>query len=169
MDYKEELINRINHFTIDIIEEFKEAEVAIFEDSRFSRIFKNKDYQGHIDTIRKCKKETQAMKINDVPIPDEDVPAKDLVRFTERCMVSFSAVCDSYIQLQKLLQNKAEGDKVGYIEYKKYYKHVEEMRTNFNNLLRELDIAYTDYTLENQKSGGEGEFLTYFDIAGEDE
>ena len=169
MDYKQELINRINQFTIGIIEEFKEAEIAIHEDSRFSRIFKNKDYQGHIDTIRKCKKDTQALNFNDIAIPEDDVQSKDLVRFTERCMVSFGAVCDSYIQLQTLLQNKAEGDKVGYIEYKKHYKHVEEMRTNFNNLLRELDIAYTDYTLDNQKSGGESEFLTYFDIAGEDE
>ena len=169
MDYKDQLIERINQFTIGVVEEFKEAEVAIFEDSRFSRIFKNKDYDGHLETIRKCKKNALNLSLKDIEIPEDDVQSKDLVRYTERCIMSFSSVCDAYIQLQLMLRGKAEGEKLGFIEYKKQYKRVEEARKTFNDLLRELDIAYTDYTEDHTDKGSGGEFLTYDDIAGDDD
>lgn len=42
MEYKKQLIGRIESFYVDVVEEFKEAELQIMADSKFRSIFKKK-------------------------------------------------------------------------------------------------------------------------------
>ena len=56
MEYKKQLIGRIESFYVDVVEEFKEAELQIMADSKFRSIFKKKDYDGNIAKLRSCKK-----------------------------------------------------------------------------------------------------------------
>ena len=52
MEYKKQLIGRIESFYVDVVEEFKEAELQIMADSKFRSIFKKKDYDGNIAKLR---------------------------------------------------------------------------------------------------------------------
>ena len=62
MEYKKQLIGRIESFYVDVVEEFKEAELQIMADSKFRSIFKKKDYDGNIAKLRSCKKDAQKMR-----------------------------------------------------------------------------------------------------------
>ena len=61
MDYRTELLNMVNKFNIESVEEFKEAEMLIVRDSKFKSIRKKKDYDGHVQMLRKVK--SKAMQI----------------------------------------------------------------------------------------------------------
>ena len=57
MEYKKQLIGRIESFYVDVVEEFKEAELQIMADSKFRSIFKKKDYDGNIAKLQKRRTE----------------------------------------------------------------------------------------------------------------
>ena len=61
MDYRQTLIKMIDTFTVRAVEEFKEIELKIYGESR-SIFKKNKDYEGNIKKLRRCK--TNAQKID---------------------------------------------------------------------------------------------------------
>ena len=46
MDYRTELLNMVNKFSIESVEEFKEAEMRIVRDSKFKSIRKKKITMG---------------------------------------------------------------------------------------------------------------------------
>lgn len=145
MEYKNKIIQTVNQFYVDCIDEFKEAELKIANDSKFRRIFKKKDYGSNIELLRLCKKRARALRFPTGDIPKGDDASKELIRQTEVSIRQFSRVCDAYIQLQLSLQKKAEGGDVPYAEYRKVYSKSQEERIAMNQELKELDILYTDY------------------------
>lgn len=134
----------IDKFTVRSVEEFKEAENKIIADSKFSRIRKKKDYPGHIELLRNVKKKAQKINPKSIVIPDDDGQANELRYAFEKCLIAFSAVCDSYIRMEQILQDKAEGAKVSYGEYKDYHNKVKQSRADFNQRVHEMDILYSD-------------------------
>lgn len=152
MDYKKKLIDKVEMFYIDVIEEFKEAELMIAADCKFRSIFKKKDYDGHIKTLRACKKQCLAIDVEEKSIPRDDVESREVVRRLERCLVIFSNLCDAYIQLQMLLKKKSEKEPVKFSQYNDMFKKVNEIRASLNDALHELDIIYTDYTYDENEA-----------------
>lgn len=55
MDYKKQLIDLVEMFYVDVVEEFKEGELQIIADSKFKSLFKKKNYDGNIQNLRSCK------------------------------------------------------------------------------------------------------------------
>ena len=151
MDYKKQLIEKIESFYIDVIEEFKEAELRIMADSKFRSIFKKKDYDGHIDTLRAFKKQVLAIESDSRSIPEDDTEAHEVVRRFERCLVIFAKLCDDYVQMQLLLKKKSEKEPVKFSQYNDMFKKVNETRASLNDALHELDIVYTDYTYDENE------------------
>lgn len=148
MEYRKKLIDMIERFYIDIIEEFKEAELQIIADSNFKSMFRKKDYGGHIDMLKKCRKQALSVNVQVAGVPDDDKEAHDLVLQLERCLLSFIRLCDSYVQLMEALKRKAEKESLKYSEYKDIYNRVRDDRKTLNDELHELDILYTDYTYD---------------------
>ncbi len=151
MDYKKKLVDKIEMFYIDIIEEFKETELQIMADSKFRSIFKKKDYDGNINKLRKCRKQALSVEFNEKNIPDKDKTSREVLRRFERCILPFINLCDSYITLQLSLKKKAEKEPVKFSEYKEVFNKVQEDRNSLNNALHELDIVYTDYTYDENE------------------
>lgn len=145
MDYKKQVISVVDDFYVNCIEEFKEAELKIANDSKFRRIFQKKDYAGNIEILRACKKEARSLRFPTGDIPKEDGATKELVRRTESCIRVFGRLCDSYIQLQTALQKKAKGSDLSYGAYKEIYYRTQEDRVAMNRELKVLDLLYTDY------------------------
>ena len=148
-EYKKKIIDTINDFYVDCIDEFKEAELKIANDSKFRKIFKKKDYGSNIEVLRNCKKNTRSLKFPTGDIPKGDNETKELLRQTESCIRQFNRVCDSYIQMQLALQKKADGGEMSYHDYRLVYSRSQEDRVALNSELKELDILYSDY-IENE-------------------
>ncbi|MCQ2545934.1 MAG: hypothetical protein MJ161_00080 [Clostridia bacterium] len=169
MEHRKHLMKMIDKFSIQSVEEFKEAENKIIADSKFRTLTKKKDYLGHIETLRKVKSRAQRINPQAVPIPDDDRQALELRRAFEKCLIVFSAVCDSYIQMQQVLDEKANGAKIPYGEYKEFFNKVKQARASFNTHMNDMDILYSDLVeyaedINSKDDFGGIEYMTYDSI-----
>ena len=146
MDYRTELLNMINKFNIESVEEFKEAELLIARDSNFRSIRKKKDYDGHVRMLKKVKSKALRIDSKSVTIPESDKETIELRKEFERCLVTFSAVCDGYVQMQLALKEKSEGAKITYGQYKEINNKVRAARAKLNDNLDAMNILYSNYT-----------------------
>ena len=136
----------VNKFNIESVEEFKEAEMRIVRDSRFSSIRKKKDYDGHIAMLRRVKNKALRIDPKSIQIPEDDIDATYMRKAFEKCLLTFSAVCDGYVQMQIALKEKSEGAKITYGQYKEINNKVKSARAKLNENLQEMDIIYADFT-----------------------
>ena len=149
MDYKKQIIEKVESFYVDVVEEFKEAEMQIINDSRFKMIFKKKNYDGNIDHLKKCKKMALKIDVDDIKIPVADSMARDVIKEFERCLVFFNSLCDSHIALQTRLKMKAEKtEDLKFSDYKELFQRVQTSRNSLNGALREMDIVYSDFAYD---------------------
>lgn len=148
MDYKKQLVGKIEKFYVEIIEEFKEGELQIMADSNFKSIFKKKDYDKNISMLKNCKKQALKIDVSDLDIPQSDKETLEVIRWLDKCIMNFRRLCDSYVQLQEALKRKSEKESLKYSEYKEIFNKVQEDRKSMNESLHELDIVYTDYTYD---------------------
>lgn len=144
MEYRKDLMKMIDKFSIESVEEFKEAENRIVVDSKFRTIAKKKDYKGHIEMLRNVKNKAQKINPKSVSVPEDDKQALELRHAFEKCLIVFSAVCDSYIQMEQSLDDKASGIKVSYGQYKEFHNKVKQARASFNQHMHDMDILYSD-------------------------
>ena len=155
----------VNKFSIESVEEFKEAELLIARDSKFKSIRKKKDYGGHIAMLRKVKSKALRLDPKSVKIPEDDIDATYMRKTFEKCLVTFSAVCDGYIQMQMALKDKSEGSDLSYGQYKEINNKVKASRIKLNDALDEMNIIYanfTDYTYTDNSDDLAGvEYKTY--------
>ena len=165
MDYRTQLIRLIDKFNVESVEEFKEAENLIVRDSKFSSITKKKDYDGHMQILKRVKTKAQKLDPKSVQIPEEDMETQELRRAFEKCLVIFSGVCDSYTQMQKALKDKSEGEKLKYSQFKQYNDRVRFARASLNEHMHELDILYSDFVEfsqdDEEEDFGGVEYKTY--------
>lgn len=145
MDYRSQLIKMIDKFNIQSVEELREAEMIILADSKFRTIIKKKNYDTHLETLKKVKVRAQKLNPGDIDIPESDKETLQLKRMFERCLIIFSGVCDAYIQMQNLLKSKSEGAKVGFLEYKQVHNKVRFAKQNFSSTMNDLDVMYSDF------------------------
>lgn len=167
MDYKQEIIEQINKLYFDSIEEFREAEARIANDSQFRKIFGKKNYGANIELLKRCKKIANDIVFPVDRIPEEDIDSQEIVKQGTEGIRAFNKLCDSYISMQTLLQKKADGEKISYKEFKLSYNDAKEKHNILNETLRDLDILYADYTEEEDLS--DVGYMTYDMITGGDE
>lgn len=166
MDYRQKIIERIDKFYVEAIEEFREAEAKIISDSRFRRIFQKKDYSGNIKMLKYCKNIASGITFPENEIPQEDGESRDIVKKCRECIRIFGKLCDSYVSMQVALDKKARGENLSYKEYKKIYNQTKEDHDSLNSAIKDLDILYADYMdYSGSSSGGDG-YMTYDMIAG---
>lgn len=145
MNYKEKTIQVIDKFYVECVEEFKEAELKILNDSKFRSIFRKKNYDAHISLLKDCKDRARKLRFPTGDIPKDDQITKDLLSQTEKCIRQFAKMCDAYIQMQVALKEKSAGAKLDFKEYNAIYRRSQEEQAAMNDELRELDILYSDY------------------------
>ncbi len=170
MDYRKELIKMIDRFNIKSVEELREAEMRIIADSRFTMITVKKDYNGHINTLKRVKRNALKIDPNNIVVPKSDSEAVELKRTFEKCIIIFNGVCDAYIQLLNTLKIKSEGTaKVSYSEYKEIHNKVKFAKDNFNAYMHDMDIICTDFSGFNEEIDEDEnlagvEYMTYDSI-----
>lgn len=152
MDYKKQIIDKVESFYLDVVEEFKESEKQIINDSKFKMIFKKKNYDGNIENLKKCKKMALAIEVDDVDIPSDDKLARQVVKAFEKCLVHFNNLCDCHIRLQMGLKKKAEKtEDMKFSVYKELFQKVQTARNSLNSALHEMDMVYTDFAYDEDE------------------
>lgn len=152
---KRALIEKIEYFYIDIVEEFREAEQRIINDSQFRSLFKKKDYDGNIALLKECRKRT--LNIDHLDLKEWDSETKEVAEAFRKACTAFLAVCDSYVQLQVFLKKKSQKEEARFSVYKEIFNKVNESKDAANSALHALDIVYTDYTENLELYGDEEE------------
>lgn len=152
MDYKKQIIDKVESFYLDVVEEFKEAEMQIIKDSKFKMIFKKKNYDGNIEHLKKCKKVALNIDVDDIEIPADDRMARQVVKAFEKCLVHFNNLCDTHTRLQMGLKGKAENkEQLKFSDYKELFQKVQTARNSLNSALHEMDLVYTDYAYDEDE------------------
>ena len=152
MDYKKQIIDKIESFYLDVVEEFKEAEMQIIKDSKFKMIFKKKNYDGNIEHLKRCKKLALNIDVDDIEIPADDRMARQVVKAFEKCLVHFNNLCDTHTRLQMGLKGKAENkEQMKFSDYKELFQKVQTARNSLNSALHEMDLVYTDYAYDEDE------------------
>ena len=152
MDYKKQIIDKVESFYLDVVEEFKEAEMQIIKDSKFKMIFKKKNYDGNIEHLKKCKKMALNIDVDDIKIPADDRMARQVVKAFEKCLVHFNNLCDTHTRLQMGLKGKAENkEQMKFSNYKELFQKVQTARNSLNSALHEMDLVYTDYAYDEDE------------------
>ena len=165
MEYRTELMRLIDKFSLEAVEEFKEAEGCIIRDSTFTSIIKKKDYDGHLRMLTSVKKKAQGLDPKAIKLPEDDENAIELKKAFEKSLMVFSSVCDGYIQMQTALKDKSVGEKVKYSQFKQLNDKVRDARKKLNDSMRDMDIIYSDFMEFHEDSGdddfGGVEYRTY--------
>lgn len=148
-DYKA-LIESIEYFYVDVVEEFREAEQKIIKDSQFRSLFRKKDYDGNITNLKQCKKAAQEIGFQEITIDSTDEESQEVLRNFKKAVSCFKDLCDAHVQLQMLLKRKNQKEKISFFDYKVMFDKMNQRREAVNHALHELDIVYTDYTEEHE-------------------
>ena len=152
MDYKKQIIDKVESFYLDVVDEFKEAEMQIIRDSKFKMIFKKKNYDGNIEHLKKCKKMALNIDVDDIEIPADDRMARQVVKAFEKCLVHFNNLCDTHTRLQMGLKGKAENkEQMKFSDYKELFQKVQTARNSLNSALHEMDLIYTDFAYDEDE------------------
>ena len=152
MDYKKQIIDKVESFYVDVVEEFKEAEMQVIRDSKFKMIFKKKNYDGNIEHLKKCKKMALKIDVDDIHVPSGDSDARRVLKSFEKCLVHFNNLCDSHIRLQNGLKGKAENkEDLKFSDYKELFQKVQTARNSLNSALHEMDLVYTDFAYDEEE------------------
>lgn len=148
MEYRKQLIDKVECFYVDAVEEFKEVELQIIADSKFTKLFRKKNYAENISHLKRCKKIALDMDVNDISLPKEDGQAREIMKCLQRCLVHFNNLCDCHIRLQMALQKKANKEELTFSAYKELFQKVQTARNSLNRALHEMDIVYTEFTCD---------------------
>jgi len=166
MDYRQTLINMVDRFNVTAVEEFKEIELKIIADSK-SIFKKNKDFDGHIEKLRKCKRAAQRIDPRSVGVSPADREMAELKEHLQRCIVIFNGLCDDYIQFQTALRAKSSGEeKIKYSEIRHINEKIRCAKANLNEQLIEVNVRYADFNeLAREEEDEEAldgvEYMTY--------
>lgn len=141
------LIEKTECFYIDAVEEFREAEQKIINDSQFRSIFRKKDYDGNIALLKECRKRALSIDLREPEFySSQREDTKAVAEALRQAVSAFTAVCDAYVQLQVFLKKKAQKEEAKFSTYKEIFNKVNDSKNAANSALHYLDIVYTDYT-----------------------
>ena len=145
MSDKKKLIEDIEIFYSEIIEEYKEITLAIRSESTPLAIFKKKNYQQHIDRLRACKKDIARVNPKDIKLDPNDEEGNQLKEVFEQSLLMFAGLCDCQIQVQTAFQNTAEKKGGKYSECSVATKKLNEHNKESESVFHKLDVLYADY------------------------
>lgn len=150
MSDRKNIIEKIEYFYIEIVEEFKEAEQKIINDSQFRSLFRKKDYDGNIALLKDCKGKVLGINIMELKKQAQDPESKEVARQFSKTLAAFRELCDAHVQLQVFLKKKAHKEDAPFSVYKDIFNKVKACREDVNSQLHHLDILYTDYTEQDE-------------------
>ena len=118
MSDQKNIIDKVEYFYIEIVEEFKEAEQKIINDSKFRSLFRKKNYDGNIALLKDCKGKVLGINIMELKKQAQDQESKELTRQLGQALAAFRELCDAHVRLQVFLKKKARKEDAPFSQYK---------------------------------------------------
>jgi hypothetical protein len=144
---KERIREGMELFYGTIIENYKQSQRAVMTESKVSAIFKKADYKTRMEEFSKVKKAASMLKMESEP--GNTLMEEDLLENLQVAKARLMELCESQIQLQKILQAKATRErKVSIKEYTRAMEAVREGHERMQRSLHQLDIIYSDWLEE---------------------
>jgi hypothetical protein len=144
MTDKERLIQNIEQFYSEAVEEYKEITLAIRAESTPMAIFRKKNYQQHIDKLKLLKKRMAALAPTGMKLDGKDRELTQLKQQFERALLMFATLCDHQIAVQTSLQNTANKKGGKFSESAEAVKKLNQYNKEVQGALHELDVCYAD-------------------------
>ena len=145
MNERDKVLSDIEHFMIDIFEQQKDLDIALYVDSHPKNMFKKKDYQARVDKFKELK--NMALKIDTTqynPDPDDEDLIELIVMF-EETLALYNLYCDRGIEVQDMLRRRAQKEQIVRSEYMEVAKKQKATGETLTRSYNDLGIAYTDY------------------------
>ena len=145
MSDRQKLINQVEIFFSEIIEEYKDITLSIRRDATPMAIFRKKNYQEHIDRLRACKKEIARVNPKDIKLDASDEDGIKLKEAFEHALFMFAGLCDCQIQVQVAFQNTAEKKGTKISDCSSATKKLNEQNKETELAFHEMDVLYANY------------------------
>lgn len=138
------IIDVLDTFNFDVIEEYRSATLEIKQNSGMLMIFKKKNYDGIISHLNDVRETANSIDLIDVKI-DTNLE-KELLNQLTTALHNFKNLCNTQIQLQMFFKKKAEGGKnTKFSSASELAFKINEINRQFQSELRALDVLYADY------------------------
>lgn len=144
MTDKERLIQNIEQFYSEAVEEYKEITLAIRAESTPAAIFRKKNYQQHIDKLKALKKRLASLAPSGMKLEAKDHELALLKQHFERALLMFGNLCDHQIAVQTALLNTANKKGGKFSESAEAVKKLNLYNKEVQGALHELDVCYAD-------------------------
>lgn len=145
MSDKQKLVEYIEIFFSEIIEDYKEITLEIRSEATPLAIFKKKNYKQHIEKLRDCKKDIGRVNPKNIQLDASDETGNQLKEAFEHALFMFAGLCDAQIQVQVAFQNTAEKKGGKYSECSVATKKLNEHNKETEKAFHQLDVLYADY------------------------
>lgn len=145
MTEKQKLIQAVETFFSEIIEDYKEITLSIRSEATPLAIFKKKNYQKHIDDLKACKKAIAKVNPKEIKLDSSDEVGNQLKEAFEHALLLFLSLCDCQIQVQVAFQNTAEKKGGKFSEASVATKKLNEQNKETELAFHQLDVLYADY------------------------
>lgn len=140
-----QLIDFIETFYSEIIEEYREITMGIRQDATPTAIFRKKKYQEHIDRLKASKRDILRINPKDIKVDPDDREGVELKKAYEESWVMFNGLCDYQIQVQVALQNTANKKGTKFSECKDATNKLNIHNKEAQAVFHKLDVLYADY------------------------
>ncbi|MGL4483997.1 MAG: hypothetical protein ACRCUS_03525 [Anaerovoracaceae bacterium] len=142
---KAQITELVNHFYVDVMEDYKEASRRVQEESSPRGMFRKKDYYGNIEIFKKCKKDALFIDTSKIEPQEED---KEILERFERLLSMFNELCDIQIQLQTFFINKTKSKGAKWSQGKELMSKLNQQNMLTKVALHDVDVTYADYLEE---------------------
>jgi hypothetical protein len=144
MTGRQNIIDTVEVFYVDLIEKYRDLERQVAGESSFRNLFKKVDYKARITKFKELKKKAHGIDLKKVGIDKTDELAVQVAEKLGKCLSLFVALVDAQVSCQTFLYKKSEGEKTNSVDYRKAVYHVRTATEELQNALRNLDADYAN-------------------------
>lgn len=144
MEARQDIIDAVESFYVEVIERYKDLERQVAGESRIFTMFKRVDYKARIARFKDLKRKAQSINVKKIKIDAADEISADVRDKLGIALSLFIKVIDAQVSCQTYLLKKSEGEKLSTIDYKKAVYHVQKTTEELQNGLRNMDAVYAN-------------------------
>jgi hypothetical protein len=143
------IIKAIDSFYEEIINNYKELERQVANESKILSIFKKVDYKARIAKFKELKKRAQTINLKKIEIDNDDEFSSDAKEALGRSISLFVDLINFQVTFHTMLLKKSEGEKIQMVDYRKAVYNIQKATEILQNGLRNMDAVYANLE-ENQ-------------------
>jgi hypothetical protein len=144
MAERQNIIEAVESFYVDLIERYRDLERQIAGESRILTMFRKVDYKTRIAKLKDLKRKAQGVNLKKVMVDENDELSVQIKEKLGKCQSLFVNVIDAQVSCQTILYKKSEGEKTNMIDYRKAVYGLNRATEELHNCMRSMDADYAN-------------------------